>query len=108
MKLKKKIKSNLQKCFCRSFIQPNFVKNYVRVYLLYTSQRKQKIVEVRYRTCLPLCMHAWTFYDWMFHTVSPNKHVNLVKIFNLSTSAQLDSKVNVLRGCVPASQAEVD
>ena len=40
--------------------------------------------------------------------VSPNKHGNSMTIFNLSTSAQLGCKVNVLRGCVPANQAEVD
>ena len=36
-------------------------------------------------------------------TVSPNKNGNLVTIFNLSTSAQLGCRINVLRGCVPAS-----
>ena len=40
--------------------------------------------------------------------VSPNKHGNSVTIFNLPTSAQLGCKINVLRDCVPASQAEVD
>ena len=42
------------------------------------------------------------------YTVSPNKHGNSVTIFNLSTFAQLGCKINLLRGCVPASQAEVD
>ena len=42
------------------------------------------------------------------YTVSPNKHGNSVRIFNLSTSVQLGCKINVWRGCVPASQAEVD
>ena len=37
-------------------------------------------------------------------TVSPNKHGNSVTIFNLSTSAQLGSKINVWTVCVPASQ----
>ena len=41
-------------------------------------------------------------------TVSPKKHENSVTIFNLSTSVQLGCKINVWRGCVPASQAEVD
>ena len=41
-------------------------------------------------------------------TVSHKKHENSATIFNLSTSAQLGWKINVLRGCVPASQAEVD
>ena len=40
-------------------------------------------------------------------TVSPNKPGNSVTIFHLSTSAQLCCKINVLRGCVPATQAEV-
>ena len=43
-----------------------------------------------------------------YGTVSPNKHGNSVTIFNVSTSAQLSSKLNVLRGCVPTNQAEVD
>ena len=41
-------------------------------------------------------------------TVSPNKHGNSVTIYNLSTSAQIDCKINVWSGCVSASQAEVD
>ena len=44
----------------------------------------------------------------IFNTLSPNKHGNSVTVFNLSTSAQLGCKINVLRGCVPANQAEVD
>ena len=48
------------------------------------------------------------FFKKAANTVSPNKHGNLVTIFKLSTSAQLGCKVNVLKGCVPASQAEVD
>ena len=40
--------------------------------------------------------------------MSPNKHGNSVTIFNLSTSTHQGCKVNVLRGCMPASQAEVD
>ena len=48
--------------------------------------------------------------DKKVYTVSPtpNKHGNSVIIFNLSTSAQQDWKINVLRGCVSASQVEVD
>ena len=38
----------------------------------------------------------------------PNKHGNSVTIFKLYTSAQLDCKINVLRGFVPTSQAKVD
>ena len=42
------------------------------------------------------------------YTLSPNKHENSVTIVNLSTFAQLGCKINVLRGCVPASQVEED
>ena len=45
---------------------------------------------------------------WKDYTVSPGKHGNSVTIFNLSTSVQLGCKINVWRGCVPASQAEVE
>ena len=45
---------------------------------------------------------------WKDYTVSPGKHGNSVTIFNLSTYAQLGCKINILRGCVPANQAEVD
>ena len=41
-------------------------------------------------------------------TVSPHKHRNSLTIFKMSTSAQLGCKRKVLRGCVSASQAEVD
>ena len=39
----------------------------------------------------------------MSYTGCPNKHGNSVTIFNLSASAQLGCKINVLRGCVPLS-----
>ena len=37
-----------------------------------------------------------------------SKHGNSMTIFNLSISAQLGCKLNVLGGCVPANPAEVD
>ena len=40
--------------------------------------------------------------------MSPEKHGNSMTIVNMSTSTQVDCKINVWRGCVPASQAEVD
>ena len=50
----------------------------------------------------------WLISNCYLYTVSPNKHGNSVTIFNLSTSVQLGCKINVLRGCVPIRQAEVD
>ena len=47
------------------------------------------------------CIDFYIYASWPEGTVSPNKHGN-------STSAQLDSKINKLRGCVSASQTEVD
>ena len=40
----------------------------------------------------------------LLDTVSPNKHGNSMTILNLSTSAQLSCKLNVLWGCVPATR----
>ena len=40
--------------------------------------------------------------------MGPSKHGSSVTIFDLSTSAQIGDKINVWRGCVSASQAEVD
>ena len=66
---------------------------------------------------IPFMLSLNTFHSFFFvyvplilslYTVSPDKHGNSVTIFNLSTSVQLGCKLNVLRGCVPASQAEVN
>ena len=43
-----------------------------------------------------------------YYTVSSNIHGNSVTKFNLSTSTQLGCKINVSRGCLTASLAEVD
>ena len=41
-------------------------------------------------------------------TVSPKTLGNLMTIVNMSTSAQLSRKINLLRSCVPANQVGMD
>ena len=48
------------------------------------------------------------FFLTCLKVVSTTKHWNSVTIFKLSNSVQLGCKINLLIGCVPASQAEVD